>query len=99
MPWDQNEGSPIDVIADGGLVGFILAMACRIYPRLVSDPCTSPQLSKVSSRFSERVPLVYKPWWSGSLKGGNALALKAAHPWKLWELTSLELGGIIWSEP
>ena len=50
-PWDQN-----DVIADGWLVGFILAMACRIYPRLVSDPCTSPQLSKVSSRLSERVP-------------------------------------------
>ena len=38
--------SPIIVNADGWLVGFILAVACRIYPRLLSDPCTSPQLSK-----------------------------------------------------
>ena len=45
--WDQDEFSPINVNADGWLVGFILAVACRIYPRLVSDPCTSPQLSKV----------------------------------------------------
>ena len=58
--WDQDEVSPIDVNADGWLVGFILAMACRIYPRLVSDPCTSPQLSKVSPRFSERA----QSWWN-----------------------------------
>ena len=37
--WDQDEVSPIGFIADGRLVG--------VTPRRVSDPCTSPQLSKV----------------------------------------------------